>query len=187
AARSAHREAVGYFEQALVALQHLTDRHDTQEQTLDLRDALYTSLFMLGEHRQSLVHLHEAETRATALGDQRRLRHFSVLMASTLLVMGGNAGAVASAQRAFALATALRDLPLLALAQMRLGLVYHTLGDYQRGLDLLRKAVEALSEESWRDRFSGPIGTTRILPVLSRTFLLRALAEVGEFIVGATR
>jgi len=185
-ARSAHREAVGYFEQALVALQHLPERRDTQEQASDLRDALYTPLFMLGEHRQSLVHLREAETLATALGDQGRLGHFSVRMSNTLLGMGDNAGALASAQRAFALATPLGDLPLLVQAQMRLGHVYHTLGDYQRGLDLLRKAVEALSEEPLRDRFSGLVGPLRILPVLSRTFLLWALAEVGEFTEGAT-
>ena len=68
-----------------------------------------------------------------------------------------------------------------------LGHVYHTLGDYQRGLDLLREAVEALSEEPLRDRFGGLVGPLRILPVLSRTFLLWALAEVGEFTEGVTR
>jgi len=117
-ARSAHREAVGYFEQALVALQHLPERRDTQEQASDLRDALYTPLFMLGEHRQSLVHLREAETLATALGDQGRLGHFSVRMSNTLLGMGDNAGALASAQRAFALATPLGDLPICARIRM---------------------------------------------------------------------
>jgi tetratricopeptide (TPR) repeat protein len=187
AARSAHRETVGYFEQALVALQHLPDRRDTQEQAIDLRVDFYIPLFALGEHRQSLVHLREAETLATALGDQRRLGLVSVWIANTLLGMGDNANALASAQRAFALATALGDLPLLAATQMRLGHVYHTLGDYQRGLDLLRQAVEALSEEPLRDRFGRPVGATRILPVVSRIFLLWALAEAGEFTEGISR
>ena len=186
AARSAYRETVGYFEQALVALQHLPERRETQEQAIDLRDALYIPLFMLGEHRQCLVHLRAAETLATALDDQRRLGHFSVLMANTLLVLGDNASALASAQRAFALATALGDLHLLVQTQMRLGHVYHTLGDHQRGLDLLRKAVEALSEEPLRNHSDAPVGPTRILPVLSRNFLLRALAEVGEFTEGVS-
>src|SRR5262249_19626306 len=139
-----------------------------------------------GEHRQILVHLREAETLATALGDQRRLGHFSVLISNTLLVMGDNARALASAQRAFALATALGDLLLLAQTQMRLGHTYHTLGDHQRGLDLLREAVEAFSEERLRDRFGGLVGPLRILPVLSRNFLLRALAEGGEFTEGVS-
>src|SRR5262249_5125816 len=36
-ARSAYREAVGYFEQALSALQHLPEQRDTIEQAIDLR------------------------------------------------------------------------------------------------------------------------------------------------------
>jgi hypothetical protein len=40
--RSASREAGAYFEQALVALQHLPDRRDTQEQAIDLRLDLYS-------------------------------------------------------------------------------------------------------------------------------------------------
>ena len=39
-ARSAYREAVAAFEQALVALQHLPDSRDTREQAIDLRLAL---------------------------------------------------------------------------------------------------------------------------------------------------
>jgi tetratricopeptide (TPR) repeat protein len=187
AARSAHREAVGYFEQVLVALQHLPDRRETQEQAIDLRDDLYIPLFVLGEHRQNLVHLREAETLATALSDQLRLGRVSSQISNMLLVMGDNTGALTSAQRALALATALGDLPLLARTQMRLGHIYHTLGDYQQGLDLLRKAVEALPGEPPRDGFGGPIGTARRHPVLSRTFLLWTLAEVGEFTEGISR
>src|SRR5712691_7240199 len=43
-ARSAHREAVGYFEQALSALSHLPETRDTREQAIDLRLALRSSL-----------------------------------------------------------------------------------------------------------------------------------------------
>src|SRR5215475_3645591 len=43
-ARSAHSEAVGYFEQALSALPHLSEQHDTREQAIDLRLALRTAL-----------------------------------------------------------------------------------------------------------------------------------------------
>ena len=49
-ARSAHREAVGYFEQALSALAHLPETRDTREQAIDLRFALRTALLPLGEH-----------------------------------------------------------------------------------------------------------------------------------------
>jgi tetratricopeptide (TPR) repeat protein len=185
-ARSALREVVEYLEQALVALQHLPDRRDTHEQAIDLRFALefYTSLFALGEHRQILAHLHEAETLATALGDQRRLGHVSALMSNTLLWMGDNDRALASGQRACALATACGDIPLLMLANMRLGHDYYILGDYQRALDLLRQAVEALTGESSRVPFGDRVGPASPVPVLSRTFLLWSLAEVGKFTEG---
>ena len=40
-ARSAYREAVGYFEQALSALPQLPETRGTREQAIDLRLALY--------------------------------------------------------------------------------------------------------------------------------------------------
>ena len=43
-ARSAYREAVGYFEQALEALPHLPETRDTREQAIDLRLALRMAL-----------------------------------------------------------------------------------------------------------------------------------------------
>jgi tetratricopeptide (TPR) repeat protein len=186
-ARSTPREALASFEQALVALQHLPDRRDTREQAIDLRLDLYASLFQLGEHRQSLVHLREAETLAAALGDQRRLGHVSAQMSNTLLAIGDNDCALASGQRALALATALGDLPLLTQTHTRLGHAYYTLGDYPRALDLLRQAVEARPEESIRDLFGERVGTASLLSVVSRTFLLCSLAEVGAFTEGVAR
>jgi tetratricopeptide (TPR) repeat protein len=70
---------------------------------------------------------------------------------------------------------------------MRLGHIYHTLGDYQRGLELLRKAVETFPGEPRRDRFGGPVGTAHRPLVLSRSFLLWALGETGEFAEGVSR
>jgi predicted ATPase len=71
--RSAHREAVAYFEQALSALAHLPERHDTIEQAIDLRLTLRTALFPSGDLRRILAHLREAEALATGLDDPRRL------------------------------------------------------------------------------------------------------------------
>jgi tetratricopeptide (TPR) repeat protein len=186
-ARSALREAVGYFEQAMVALQHLPEVRDTREQAIDLRLDLYTSLFQLGEYRQTLVHLREAETLATTLGDQRRLGCVSDYMSNLLVAMGDNDGAFVSGQRLLALATALGDLSLLTQAHIRLGFVYHVLGDYQRAVGLLRQAVEALPEASSRERVGARAGSANPPAVSSRTRLLWSLAEVGQFIEGEAR
>jgi hypothetical protein len=72
-ARSANREAVACFEQALVALQHLPEARETLEQAIDLRFDLRTSLFPLGELDRLVACLNEAQTFAETLGDQRRL------------------------------------------------------------------------------------------------------------------
>jgi class 3 adenylate cyclase/tetratricopeptide (TPR) repeat protein len=185
-AYSAPREAVACFEQALGALQHFPDVPDTQGQAIDLRLDLHTSLMLLGEHRQDLVHLREADTLATALGDHRRLRRVSTLMTLMLLLMGDNDGALAAGQRAVALATTFGDLPLLH-AQMQLGHVYYILGDYARALDLLRQVVEALPEELAGDRFGERVLVASPPSVISRTFLLYSLAEVGAFTEGVAR
>ena len=73
AARSAHGEAVAYFEQALSALQQLPERRETMEQAIDLRFDLRASLQSLGELARIPGCLHEAETLAVALNDQQRL------------------------------------------------------------------------------------------------------------------
>ena len=49
AARSAYREAVAYFEQALAALAQLPERRDTLEQAIDLRLDLRNALLPLDE------------------------------------------------------------------------------------------------------------------------------------------
>src|SRR5262245_41644197 len=48
-ARSAYREAVVCFEQALSALTHLPEQHTTREQAIDLRLALRSALLPLGD------------------------------------------------------------------------------------------------------------------------------------------
>src|SRR5262249_56350331 len=65
-ARSAYREAVGYFEQALSALPHLPEQSDTIEQAIDLRLAMRSALVSSGDYGRILVCLREAEALATA-------------------------------------------------------------------------------------------------------------------------
>src|SRR5262249_7973868 len=79
-AQSAHREAVGYFEQALSALPHLPETCNTREQAIDLRLALRSALFPSGDFRRILALLWEAETLAEALDDPRRLGQVSIFL-----------------------------------------------------------------------------------------------------------
>src|SRR4029434_5851455 len=70
--RSAYREAVGPFEQALQALAHLPANHDTCAQAVHLRLALRNALTPSGEQERIVAYLRQAERLATALSDPRR-------------------------------------------------------------------------------------------------------------------
>ena len=70
--RSAHREAVKGFTQALAALQHLPETPETWGQAIDLHFDVRNALLPLADHEQVCEHLRLAETLARRLNDQRR-------------------------------------------------------------------------------------------------------------------
>jgi tetratricopeptide (TPR) repeat protein len=176
-ARSAYREAVGYFEQALSALPHLPETRDTHEQAIDLRLALRSALSPSGDFGRILAYLHEAEALAAALDDPRRLGQVSLFLLNYFYRMGAYDQAIASAQRALALATAYGDVVLQALANLRLGLPYGAQGDYRRAIDCLRQTVASLDGARRRERF----GRVFLPAVLSRAWLAWCHAELGTF------
>src|SRR6266478_4820575 len=180
-ARSAHREAVGYFEQALSALQHLPEQRATLEQAIDLRLALRSALRPLGDFERSLAALREAESLAAALDDPRRLGHVSRFLSLHYYFMGMHDQAITAAQRALALATAGRDVVLQALANQYLGTAYRAQGDYRQAIACFGQTVASLDGARRRERFGEPF-----LPaVLSRAYLAWCHAELGTFPEGS--
>jgi class 3 adenylate cyclase/tetratricopeptide (TPR) repeat protein len=177
AMRSAHREAVGYFEQALVALQHLPENQNTREQAIDLRFNLRNALLPLEEHRRVFEHLRAAETLAEALNDQPRLGRTFAYLAEYFRLTGDAARAVESGERALALATALQDFALEVMATFFLGTAYHALGDYRRAVDCFRRNVASLKGELIHERF----GMTGFPAVMARTWSVSCLADLGAF------
>src|SRR5262249_10346681 len=103
--RSAHREAVGYFEQALSALRHLPEQGHLLEQAIDLRLALRNALLPFGNSERILAALHEAESLASSLEDHGRLGQVSLFLSQYFYGRGIYDQALAAAQRALALAT----------------------------------------------------------------------------------
>ena len=135
--RSAHREAVGSFEQALSAIPHLPEQRDTREQAIDLRFALRAALRPLGDVGRILTVLREAEALAAALDDPRRMGQVSRFLSNHFHLMSAY-DHLPAAQRALALATAGGDVGLRALANQYLGLAYQAQGDYRRAIRLPR-------------------------------------------------
>ncbi|MBI3988891.1 MAG: tetratricopeptide repeat protein, partial [candidate division NC10 bacterium] len=181
--RSAYREAVAWFDQALAALKHLPESRDTIEQAIDLRFDLRNSLAPLGEFRRILDYLREAETPAEILDDRRRLSRISSMMALCLTMIGDHDRAVESGQRALAIATALGDFGLQVTANNYLGQAHLALGDYRRAIDFLRRNVASLEGDLTREYF----GLAAPPSVMSRTWLVRCLSELGEFDEGIAR
>jgi tetratricopeptide (TPR) repeat protein len=181
-ARSAYREAVGSFEQALSALSHLPEQRDTLEQAIDLRLALRTALQPSGNYGRLLRTLREAETLAGALDDPRRLAHVSFFLSRYFYFMGAADQAIAAGQRALALATAGREVVQQALANQSLGVAYRAQGDYRRAIGCFGQTVAFFAGAQRHERF----GELFLPAVLSRAYLATCHAELGTFAEGRT-
>jgi class 3 adenylate cyclase/tetratricopeptide (TPR) repeat protein len=177
AARSANREAVGDFEQALAALGHLPETRETLEQAIDLRCDLRNVYLSLGEHERIVEHLRTAERLAETLSDRRRLARVLGYLSSHFFFAGHHDRALAPAERALGIARVIGDLPFQAEVNQRLAFVYHARGDYCRTIELTRWNIEALTGDLVRQAWTGPSLTA----VLSRYWLVRCLSEQGEF------
>src|SRR5262249_10008594 len=180
AARSAHGEAVAYFEQALAALGHLPESRGRVEQAIDLRLDLRNSLYPLGEHERVYAYLQEAEALAAALEDPRRLGGVSIYMSNYAWLMGAPAAAVEVGQRALHIASTLEDVALQVETTYRLGLAYWALGQYRGAMEFLTQTAEALQGAQIHERF----GLVALPAVQSRAWLADCLAELGEFSQG---
>jgi tetratricopeptide (TPR) repeat protein len=177
---SGYREAVACFEQALGALQHLPETRDTREQAIDLRLALRSALHPLGESGRILALLCEAESRAAALDDPRRLGQISCFLSIHSTHRGARDQAIAYAQRALSLATAGGDSVLQVLANYYLGIAYYGQRDYRQAIDCLRQTVASLDGA----RHHELLGLPTLPAVSSRATLAHCYAELGMFAEG---
>jgi len=183
ASRSAHREAVVYFEQALAALTLLPENRQTIEQAIDLRLDLRNSLHPLGEFERIIEYLREAERLAERLDDQHRLARVFAYMTQYFWWMGEPDRAIESGKRALVVATDVRDFSTQVLANFYLGFVYHSLGDYDQAIAVLEKNIESLKGDLTRE----PFGLPGLPFVFSRVWLIQCFAERGEFAEGIAR
>jgi tetratricopeptide (TPR) repeat protein len=179
-ARSALREALAYFEQALVAVEHLPESQARREQTIDLRLDIRNALIALGAFGAIFDHLCAAERLAASLDDPRRLGQVSSYLSNYFCSTGDPDRAIETGQRALAIAMVSEDVALEVMATFFLGLSYLSLGDYRQAVYYHRKNVEALTGAWVHERFGEP----GLPAVFSRAFLAWSLTERGEFAEG---
>jgi class 3 adenylate cyclase/tetratricopeptide (TPR) repeat protein len=180
--RSAYHEAVASFDQALAALQHLPETGETLTQAIDLRFALRTAHWPMGELEKGFGYLSEAGDLASKLGDPRRLGWASAYMSHYLWMTGRYIEGHVFGQRAHAIAETLGEMPLQLVANFYLGLTSFALGEFGRAEELFRKCAPSLEDDLSRECF----GLPGYPSVMSRAWLALSLAGRGEFDEGIT-
>jgi tetratricopeptide (TPR) repeat protein len=190
-AASAHREAVGYWEQALEALAHLPSDRTILEQAVDVRCDLYMALYVLlpgTQYEQLLPHLYAAALLAEELADQRRLGTVYRSLANTLRGMQDYQAALAYSQRAHALGGALGDARLQLEGNLAMGWIYYGLGDYRQAMVYLQRVLTTLQVGPGLQPFSlaprllGNRPSDR--PIVTRIWMVLCLSELGAFADG---
>jgi tetratricopeptide (TPR) repeat protein len=100
--------------------------------------------------------------------------------AGALWWSGEHGRALEVGQRDLAVGANFRHFGMTVVAMCRLGQSHHTLGDYARGAELLRRPLELLQGDLEREHF----GMASLPSVFARAWLGWCLAELGEFAEG---
>jgi len=176
-ARSAGREAIAFFEQALHLLKTQPETQSTLEQGCDLRLELRPVLLELGRGPQMLECLREAEALAEQLNDDRRRGRVYGFMTVAHSLRGELNEALAAGSRALEAAGRLEDLRLRIVATSLLVQVHHARGEYDRVIELATGNLAALPADWVHETFGlgGPPS------VWDRGCLIQSLAELGRF------
>ena len=182
AGRSADREAVGSFDQALNALQHLPQNREARELAVDLRLEMRPWLRMLGEQERVVEQFSEAESLAEELGDKQRLAHVFADSCAYFSQEGDHQRAINAGERALVLATEMGDSVIQINTQVRLARVYVRLGDYRRAIDLCEQNLSSLKGRPVGER--NPFGMQPVVSVVTRAQRAFCLGEVGELAQG---
>jgi tetratricopeptide (TPR) repeat protein len=177
ASHSALREARGYYEQAIAALEHLPTTRALQIQAIDLRLALRNVLQPLMEITEIIERLQQAEAFALALDDQHRLGRVLIFQSTLLWQTGAARAGIEAGLRARAVAEALDDFGLQVAADWALGPAYFFADDFPEADRVLRRLIDALQGD---DRYAD-FGLAYLPAVHARGILAGSLSNRGEF------
>ena len=177
-ARSANREAVAFYEDALRALRHLPESHETFALAIDLRLDLRPPLLQLGRlddiHRLSK----EAESMAQQVNDEERLARAYSYLVNYHYLLGEPARTVEYGARCLGIAERRSDPALATLARRYLGHSHHAQGQHKTAIQILEDNLAALDAEIGGG--STAVASTTAY-VASSAWLAWALADLGEF------
>src|SRR5262249_58454594 len=124
AARSAPSDARTWFEQAIAVLKSLPEARATMEQAFEILIELRSVLRQLGEVRQMLENIREAEALAERLRDDHRRGRVCAIMTTVLSTLDELDEAVVTGTRAVGIGQRVGDLSLTLVTKSCLEEVY---------------------------------------------------------------
>jgi predicted ATPase len=133
---SALRIAAGWYDQAMRVLEALPDSRHKLEQSFDIRIQVRSALTNLGETRNALQPLREAEALAEKLNDERRRGLVYALLCIMNCYHGELDEALASGARALATAEQIGDASLRLVTGIYLQSTHWHRGEYERVVEL---------------------------------------------------
>jgi tetratricopeptide (TPR) repeat protein len=175
--RSANREAVASFQDALDALSRLPETPERLAEAIDLRLGVRGALLHLAEISRIERYLREAEALATRLGDRRRLGWVWFFRATAHLFAGNPAEAAAVAERAREVGGKVGDELLRASAILSLAHSASERGDYRRAIAGYDEGITALSGDLVHERMGQAVPPS----IYAYSMATICLAELGEF------
>src|SRR5262245_33046576 len=177
AAKSAPDDARACLEQALGILEASPASAFNLQQALEARLELRPVLNQLGEPRRMLELLHEAETMAERLNDDRQRGRVCAFMATTHCLLGELDEAIATSTRATEIAAELGDLELRILGTSFLAQAHYYRGDYEAVVKVATNNLAVLPAD-WTYEYFGNVAPAS---VFDRAWLAMALAQLGRF------
>ncbi len=177
-ARSAFRDATGYFQSAIDAVDRLPDSVEREQRAIDLRIEARLAFAPLGSMEQWFGLCRDAEARSEKIGDEQRRLASIVAKAVALNFYGAPFEAITASEQAVALANTLAATAWLGYAEYVLGQAYFIAGRYRDAELLLNQASARLASAPE----NVPPGTTGS-NLLVLCHMMRALVyvQMGEY------
>ena len=168
-ARSANKEAVAFFEDALAALRHLPETPDTLALAVDLRLDMRPPLLQLGRLEAIVALSKDAEALAERLGDETRLARVYSYLINYHYLRGEQETAMDYGTRCLAVAERTGDRGLATLVRRYVGHSLHARGESARAAEVFGALATTETEAST---------TSTVAAWAWRAF---ALADLGDF------
>ena len=177
-ARSAFRDATGYFQTAMDAVEKLPASRAREQRAVDLRIEARLAFATLGRIEQWLGLCRDAEARSEKIGDEQRRLASVAVRAAALNFYGTPHEAITAGEQAVALANELTDMTWLGFTEYGLGQAYFVAGRYRDAEACLNRAISRFVSAPE----SVPPGTTGP-SLLLLCYMMKAItyATIGEF------